>query len=1012
MLSETPDSVEPDAVRAARIVEQVVGNAWATDVNGRFVYVTPSALMLLGVEREDLNPPSDDPAAGWKRLVHPDDYEDAAAAWRRALKTGDHYHVAHRLRDADGGYRWSRCSGRPVRGADGTIVGWYGAVLERSALNGETEPAAVRADRDDPPTSAPSALGLVHPDDRSLALHGITHAFWTGLPQPAVLRLRQAEGEYGWAEVTLEPPVYDPNGILQWRGESVAVGAPLDESGPSPFGTRALTTSQETEFEATRAIQVVESLFGHAWAFDPDGRITYLTSSSQVNFEETVAEVNAFVEAGQTAWKARAHPEDYEGLATAWRHCLATGDKFFYEHRIKFAYGYAWNRSVAQPIHDRRGRITGWYGTSITNDVYKKNEQALRDRERELSQLVDLVPSHVWRLTPDGEPIFFNKRMTDYLGGDPDDSEALLSKGLEGLIGAVHPDDTAAFRRVLSDSLTTGSPFAIRYRLRRADGVWRWMSSRAEPLRDPTGRIVQWYGVCHDIDDQVRAESALQLREQELKRLVDTVPAMIWCTTPEGRPSYVNRRLTDIVGVSVADLIATDGSRSLADTHPQDRAELDQALAQAFATGTPLATTFRQRRSDGSYRWTEARAEPLRDDTGAIRQWYGVCVDIDERVSAHEALRERETFLRQLVETLPAMIDCAAPDGEPVYRSQQLREFLGDDLESLGDGGPTRLIRTLDAGVHPDDLASVEHDYAHSLETGKPYARRHRLRRFDGAYRWVETRAAPMRDAGGAIVQWNAICLDVDAEVRAQEDLRLAQERLARASQAASLAELSASIAHEVNQPLAAVVWNSQACQRWLNAAPPNLVRAQTTIERIIRDANAVADVVSRIRALFSQAVEPRHPAAIRDVIAEVRRLIADRTSHARVAVDTRVADDLPPIPFDVVQIQQVLVNLMRNAIDAVEGQAEPRLVVSAFCKGEMLQVAVGDNGPGVTDAQKVFDAFFTTKPSGLGMGLAICRSIVESHGGRLWVEANPEGGATFAFTLPIHASPPSFSPA
>jgi C4-dicarboxylate-specific signal transduction histidine kinase len=264
-----------------------------------------------------------------------------------------------------------------------------------------------------------------------------------------------------------------------------------------------------------------------------------------------------------------------------------------------------------------------------------------------------------------------------------------------------------------------------------------------------------------------------------------------------------------------------------------------------------------------------------------------------------------------------------------------------------------------------------------------------------------------MRDAHGLIVQWNVICLDIDGEMRVQEDLRLSQERLARASQAASLAELSASIAHEVNQPLAAVVLNSQACQRWLTAAPPNLERAQTTIERIIRDANAAADVVSRIRALFTQAAEPRTRTSIGDLIGDVERLLADRTSQSRVVIEAEVAADLPAILFDLVQIQQVLVNLMRNAIDAMEEArtSGPRLAVRAFRNGEMLQVEVSDNGPGVPEAERVFDAFFTTKPSGMGMGLAICRSIVESHGGRLWTRANDAGGATFAFTLPIEAS-------
>jgi hypothetical protein len=296
----------------------------------------------------------------------------------------------------------------------------------------------------------------------------------------------------------------------------------------------------------------------------------------------------------------------------------------------------------------------------------------------------------------------------------------------------------------------------------------------------------------------------------------------------------------------------------------------------------------------------------------------------------------------------------------------------------------------------------VKRDYAQSLATGAPYARRHRLRRYDGEYRWVETRAAPMRNADGVIVQWNVICLDIDAEVHAEEDLRLAQERLARASQAASLAELSASIAHEVNQPLAAVVWNSQACQRWLIADPPNLDRAQKTVERIIRDANAAADVVSRIRALFSQGVEHRQRAWIGDLIADVVRLLADQMLQARVDVEVMIAPDAPPLLLDVVQIQQVLVNLIRNAIDAMAEQGPSRLEIRTFQSGGRLQVEVCDNGPGVANVEKVFDAFFSTKPSGMGMGLAICRSIVESHGGRLWAESNAGGGATFAFTLPL----------
>jgi len=279
----------------------------------------------------------------------------------------------------------------------------------------------------------------------------------------------------------------------------------------------------------------------------------------------------------------------------------------------------------------------------------------------------------------------------------------------------------------------------------------------------------------------------------------------------------------------------------------------------------------------------------------------------------------------------------------------------------------------------------------------------HRLRRSDGEYRWVETRTAAMRNAEGAIVQWNGVCFDIEDQVRAQEELRLAQERLARASQAASLAELSASIAHEVNQPLAAVVANSHACQRWLNAEPPNLQRAQKTVERITRDANSAADVVNRIRALFRQSAEARTDASITGVIAEAREVLAEEASRRGVRIDVTVASGLPAVQLDRVQIQQVLVNLIRNGLDAMNSSASPRIVsIRARRSDRMIRIEICDRGPGVAFPERIFEPFFTTKGDGMGMGLAICRSIVESHGGRLWAEKNEPQGAKFVFTLPI----------
>jgi PAS domain S-box-containing protein len=369
--------------------------------------------------------------------------------------------------------------------------------------------------------------------------------------------------------------------------------------------------------------------------------------------------------------------------------------------------------------------------------------------------------------------------------------------------------------------------------------------------------------------------------------------------------------------------------------------------------------------------------------------------------------RESERSMRELVETLPAHIWCTDADGEPIYFSQQFRDFIGFNVEDIG-GNSSRLSTLLDAVVHPDDLGMVKTLFTNSLATGAPYALKQRLRRFDGQFRWFEIRAAPLHNSDGAVVQWNGVCLDINDQVHAEGALRRASDRLARATQAANLAEVSASIAHEVNQPLAAIVANSQACQRWLSAVPPNLDRAKITAERIARDANSAADVVGRIRALFRHAEDVRSPEDINRLIGEVCRLVSDEVIAKDIRLKTALEPDLPAVPLDRVQVQQVFVNLIRNGIEAMDSVAsDARALRIRSCREshDAIRIEVSDAGTGFQDAELVFEPFFTTKQQGMGMGLTICRSIIESHGGRLWVTNNKAVGATVAFTLPLTPS-------
>jgi PAS domain S-box-containing protein len=409
------------------------------------------------------------------------------------------------------------------------------------------------------------------------------------------------------------------------------------------------------------------------------------------------------------------------------------------------------------------------------------------------------------------------------------------------------------------------------------------------------------------------------------------------------------------------------------------------------------------------YRWVDARAEPLHDSVGRIVHWYGVYVDVDERQRAEQALRSTERQLRLLIDAIPALVWCATPDGEPSYLNKRMTDFTGmalNSFEHLQGGSPGSLARR--AIVHPDELAELEQLWSHAVQTGATLSMRHRLRRFDGVYRWVELRAESLRNDDGDIVQWYGVCVDIEDESRMQDELRAAQAKLARASQAAGLAELSASIAHEVNQPLAAVIANSHACQRWLSTEPPNLQRARVTVERIIRDANGAADVVSRIRALFKPAVSTRESVNLNEVITEVRKLIGDDVTKKNISVETDLEGNLPSTLVDRVQMQQVLVNLTRNGIDAMESSTEyPKslLIRSRRDGANKVLVEVRDHGSGVEDVEQIFEPFFTTKENGMGMGLVICRSIIEAHDGHLRATKNELRGTTFTFTLPAYSS-------
>jgi PAS domain S-box-containing protein len=617
----------------------------------------------------------------------------------------------------------------------------------------------------------------------------------------------------------------------------------------------------------------------------------------------------------------------------------------------------------------------------------------------------DNMPAMSWSMDANGDLTYRNRGVWDYVGGN---RHRDARENWQEMRTLVHPDDWAMTAETLARSLASGADFHFDHRILRHDGAYLWFRSFARAERDSLGNIRGWYGTSVDVHDHKLAEQARSQSEGELRQLVETIPVLIWSATPEGEPSYVNRQLTEYAGVTPEDLDVPGRTRlaeALATTvHPEDSGRIGNAMKHSFSTGEPFAAVYRIRRHDGVYRWVDSRLAPLRDREGNIVRWYGAIVDIDESKRAEEALRNSERQLKLLVDTMPAMVWCASASGEPTYFNKRLNDYMCIPAESLAKAGRTPLDLAFDEAIHPEDRDELRRVFAQSFAGGQSFSLRYRMRRSDGAYRSVDSRSEPLRDEEDRVLQWYTVISDIDDEKRMQEELRSAHERLSSAAKAVSLAELSASIAHEVNQPLAGIAANSEACERWLSADPPNIQRAIASVNRIVRDAHSAAEVVSRIRALFQRQAGARTSVDINELILEICRLMVNETKAAGIQVRTDLEQALPSPVADRIQLQQVLINLIRNGIEALDAQPRENRVLeirSLRRAAGNISVVVRDHGPGVEDPHRIFEAFFSSKRNGMGMGLAICRSIIDAHEGEIWAENSDGGGATFTFTLP-----------
>ena len=506
-----------------------------------------------------------------------------------------------------------------------------------------------------------------------------------------------------------------------------------------------------------------------------------------------------------------------------------------------------------------------------------------------------------------------------------------------------------------------------------------------------------------DIDEGKKAEVQPEFMAQ-LQAVLNVLPAYTWYAPPSGSLTFVSKRQGDFLGLPKDHPlrfgidIGAPWDAHIPFLHPDDQEAGRKYWANSLRTGEGYAHNYRVRDAQGNYRWLLTRTEPLRASDGTLLLWVGATLDIEELMRVQEALGESERSSRSALDGIAGLVAVMAPNGELETANRQVVEYFGRSLEWIKNWG------TNDA-VHPEDLPRIAELFERAMASGMPFNYELRLRRFDGEYRWFDNRGVPIRDDSGRIARWYILLTDIEDRARALARLEQMQSDFAHINRVSMMGEWAAELSHEITQPIASARNNARAAQNFLDMQPPDLSEVREALSCVVGDTDRARDIIDRVREHIKKAPPRKGHFDLNEAINEVIVLGRSAVIKNGVSVQTRLSEGLFPIHGDRVQLQQVVLNLLLNAVEAmgsVEAGAR-ELLISTDQDHTGVLVAVRDSGPGIDPShlEHVFDAFYTTKSIGMGMGLSICRSIIDAHGGRLWAEANEPRGAVFQFTLP-----------
>jgi PAS domain S-box-containing protein len=744
----------------------------------------------------------------------------------------------------------------------------------------------------------------------------------------------------------------------------------------------AQTPQAEDELRA-----IIDNAPVFLWSDLPDGYCEFVNQRWLTYFNLSLQEAQG------AGWATLMHPDDAAHHLERWQKSVSTGIPFEAEARFRSPDGeYRWFLNRANPLRDKTGRIVKWYGTNIDIENLKRTERRLRQSEAYLAeaQRLSQTGSAVYNQTTF---LYWSEETYRIWGFDP--LQGIPSR--EAVRQRIHPDDRDRAREEAELAWREKRGYSVEFRIVLPDGTVKHLEANSRPVFSTSGELVENIVTHIDLTERKRAEQALRESEAKIRRLVDANIIGIFIWDFEGRIIEANDAFLRMVDYDREDLVS-GRIRWTELTPPEWRERDERRLPELKMTGSLQPFEKEYFRKDRSRVPVLIGAATFEEGGN---QGVAFVLDLTERKCAEEALRESERKFRDYAETTSDWFWEIGPD----YKFTLLTEnaFGSNPADRIGTA----------CWDHALDLQTESEKWRFvwaTLDSRKPF------RDFvyccvggNGSPMYVKASGKPVFDANGEFRGYRGTGTDVTALLRAQEEherLCRLESDLAHMNRLTMMGELAASLAHEITQPIAATRTNAGAAMRFLDRNPPDLGGVREALACIVDDADRAGDIIDRIRDHIKKAPPRKGRFDLNKAINEVIALAESAITTNGVSVRTRLAEALLPVQGDRVQLQQVVLNLILNAVEAMSTvEAGPRelLITTEQAQTGGVLVSVRDSGPGIDPdhVDRVFEAFYTTKSSGVGMGLSICRSIIDAHGGRLWADMNASRGAVFRFTLP-----------